>query len=172
MTLVSSQITAEDEKLRRWMQETADQHGVAVLQIAEEEDSAPFAFTVGGWRRFGIPEAIVIGLAPEVGEAVVRIYAERAAAGESFVPGQLYDGFLDECQVTFEKVAKPFYPEYLGHAFLMYRKGNFPAVQLIIGLPGGVFPWHDAAPAGFAAWQPVLTETGGPESWTPGENGP
>lgn len=172
MSIVSSQITAEDEKLRRWMQETADEHGVAVMRVAEEEGGAPFAFTVGGWRRFGVPEAIVIGLAPEVAEAVLRIYAARAAAGDKFRPGQVYDGFLDECEVTFENVAEPFYLEYLGHAFLMYRKGNFPAVQILIGLPGGVFPWHEEAPGGFAEWQPVLTESGRPESWTPGEDGP
>jgi hypothetical protein len=45
-------------------------------------------------------------------------------------------------------------------------------VQLIVATPQGAWPWQADAPAGFADWQPVLTISGNPESWTPGVDGP
>jgi hypothetical protein len=69
-------------------------------------------------------------------------------------------------------VAQGHYPEFFGSALLLYPKGDFPAVQLIVATPQGKWPWQADAPAGFAEWQPVLTVSGDPESWTPGVDGP
>ena len=164
--------TRSDEDLRRWLLDTAEEHGAAVIQIDGTEDAAPFAFTVGTWRRCGVPEAVVIGLPPEVAQAVLNTYVAKAGAGERFRPGELYDGFLEGCPVTFERVASQYYPEYFGHAFLVYRTGQFAAVQMVVSAPDGSWPWQEDAPGGFARWQPVLTDSGAPESWTPGVDGP
>ncbi|GGM72266.1 hypothetical protein GCM10012275_48510 [Longimycelium tulufanense] len=163
-----------DDDLRRHLLETAEREGVAVVQVAESEGEPPFAFSVGTWRRCAAAEAVVVGVAPEVAHALLMTYAQRVAAGERFEPGRLYDGFLEGHKVTFERVAEQFYPEYFGHAFLVYRNGQFPAVQILVPVPGspGVFPWHEEAPAGFDRWQPVLTDSGRPESWRPGADGP
>lgn len=162
----------EDERLRRWMINTADEHGAAVMHVRADEASAAYAFTVGAWRRFGKPEAVVIGLPREVAHAVLNTYVSRASAGERFKPGGSYDGFLQGCPMTVERIAKQHYAQFLGSAFLVYRDDDFPAVQLIAATPQGAFPWHEDAPRGFAEYQPVLTASGLPEGWTPGENGP
>lgn len=39
--------------------------------------------------------------------------------------GREYDDFLQDCPVTFERVDKGYYAEYLGHALLLYRKAEF-----------------------------------------------
>ncbi|TDD53442.1 DUF4262 domain-containing protein [Saccharopolyspora elongata] len=162
-----------DEALRKWMVNTADKHGAAVMHVAGDDSGAAYAFSVGAWRRFGKPEVVVIGLPKEVAHAVVNTYVQRVGGGERFQPGQLYDGFLQGCPVTFEKVALQHYPEYLGSAFLVYNGPDFPAVQLIASSPDdGKFPWQPDAPGGFREYQPVLTDSGLPESWTPGTDGP
>ncbi|MFD0487085.1 uncharacterized protein DUF4262 [Saccharopolyspora erythraea NRRL 2338] len=161
-----------DERLRSWLVNTAERDGAAVMHVAGDEHGAPYAFSVGAWRRFGKPEAVTIGLPKDVAHSVINTYVRRAAGGERFKPGQLYDGFLDGCWMTVEKVAKQHYPEFLGSAFLVYGDGDFPAVQLIAATPDGKFPWHDDAPGGFAEYQPVLTASGAPENWTPGSDGP
>lgn len=163
---------AEDEELRRKLLAAAEEHGAAVVHVAEEDGQPPYAFSVGAWRQLGIPEVIVIGLAPQVAQAVVDTYVDRCRAGERFTPGQLYDGFLQECRVTFERVLDRYYPEWFGHAFLVYRAGTFPALQLVVPTPDGAWPWQPDAPPGFDTWQPLLTASGGPESWTPGVDGP
>lgn len=165
-------VAETDEELRKWLINTADEHGAAVLHVPGDESGAPYAFTVGSWRCFGKPEVVVIGLPKEVAHTVLNTYVQRSQGGERFATGRLYDGFLQGCPVTFEKVAKVHYPEYLGSAFAVYASDGFPAVQLIVSTPEGSFPWHADAPEGFAEYQPVLTASGEPESWTPGDDGP
>ena len=167
-----SAVAETEQALRKWLINTSEQHGAAVMHVAGDETGAPYAFSVGAWRRFGRPEVVAIGLPKEVGHAVINTYVQRAGAGETFVPGQLYDEFLQGCPITIEKIAKMHYPEYLGSAFAVYAGAGFPALQLIAATPEGNFPWQPDAPEGFAEYQPVLTESGEPESWTPGVDGP
>jgi hypothetical protein len=165
-------LTAQDEQFRRWLLDQAEQHGNAIVQVAGGQDYAPYAFTVGAWRRFGVAEAVVVGLPAEMSQVLLSAYVHRAGLGERFRAGMTYDGFFDGVPVVFEQVDKGWYPEYLGSAFLLYAKGDFAALQIVVPTPQGNWPWDGDAPAGFGAWQPVLTRSGRPESWTPGVNGP
>lgn len=140
--------------------------------MAGDAEGAPYAFTVGAWRRFGVAEAVVIGLPAGMGGQLLDAYVRSAAAGTRFVPGELHRQFFEGVPVTVERVALGHYTEFFGSAFLVYPKGDFPALQLIVPTPAGHWPWQPDAPHGFARWQPVLTESGLPESWTPGVNGP
>lgn len=168
----TNRLTNQDESFRRWLLDQADEHGHAVVQVAGTDGDAPYAFTVGAWRRFGVAEAVVVGLPPEMSQVLLSAYVHRAGLGERFHAGTVYEGFFDGVPVVFEQVAKGWYPEYLGSAFLLYAKGDFAALQIVVPTSDGSWPWHDDAPAGFGRWQPVLTESGRPESWTPGVDGP
>ncbi len=173
MCVVSTtEIPAEYQKLRNWLLAQAEEHGNAVVQVAQEGEHAPYAFTVGAWRRFGVAEAVVVGMPAEMSEVLLRAYVARAREGVRFRPGTVYDGFFEGVPVAFEQVAKGWYPEFLGSAFLLYAKGDFPAMQIIVPTSEGYWPWDRDAPSGFADWQQILTESGRPESWTQGVDGP
>lgn len=164
--------SAQDEQLRQKLLADAEDYGNAVVQVAGDEHGAPYSFTVGAWRRFGVAEVVVIGLPPEMAAMLVNAYVAKAACGERFRAGELYYDFFEDVPVTFERVATKWYPEYFGSAFLLYRTGGFPAMQIIVPASGGRWPWQPDAPEGFREWQPVLTDSGLPESWTPGVDGP
>lgn len=159
----------QQRQLREWIVEQSETRGNAVISVAEDEHGAGYCFTVSAWAMHGIPEAVVIGLPAEMAPVLLDAYVDRAAAGETFEFGAVYEDFFDGVPLTFERVAKGHYPEFLGSAFLVYPDGDFPAVQIIVAEPGGHWPWDADAPDGFAVWQPVLTESGRPESWTPGQ---
>ncbi|GLZ43034.1 DUF4262 domain-containing protein [Actinokineospora sp. NBRC 105648] len=165
-------ITEEEAALREWLLRTADAEGHAVIEVDGDEHGAPYAFSVGAWRRFGAPEAVVIGLPVNMARPLIDIYVRRAASGERFFPGLPYLDFFQGTPVVVERVHQGHYPEFLGSATLLYPSGQFPALQLIVATPDGHFPWSPRAPEGFAQWQPVLTESGYPESWRPGVDGP
>lgn len=156
-------LTAEELKLKQWLAEQAETRGNAVLAVSEGDGVGNFCFTAGAWQTHGVPEAVVVGLPAPLATVLLDAYVDRAATGEQFLPGRLYDDFFDGVPVLFAPVAKPFYPQYFGSAFLLYPDGEFPAVQLIVPTPGGHWPWSQDAPDGFAQWQPVLTESGLPE---------
>lgn len=165
-----SGLSAEEERFREWLFDQAERHGNAVVEVAEDQHGAGYVFTVGAWRRFGVPEAVVIGLPEGMGQVLANAYVRRASAGERFECGRVYRDFFENAPVVLERVARGHYAEFLGSAFLLYPSGDFPAVQLIVGTPEGDWPWGERA--GFGEWQQVLTESGRPESWTPGVDGP
>jgi hypothetical protein len=165
-------LTEEQARLRAWLIAQSEAHGNAIVEVAGDADGAPYTFSVGAWRRFGVPEAVTIGLPEGGGAKLVNNYVRRASAGEQFAPGEVYDDLVEGLLVTVEWVNRGHYFEFFGSAFLVYRTGDFPAVQLITATPDDAWPWEPTAPAGFDIWQPVLTESGTPESWTPGISGP
>jgi hypothetical protein len=162
----------DEEELREWLIEQAEELGNATVEVAGDEYGAPYVFTVGAWQRSKVPEAVTIGLPDGMGRVLVNAYAERARAGERFALGREYHDFFAGTPVVLERVARGHYPEFFGSALLVYPNGDFPAVQLIVATPDGAWPWQPDAPAGFTDWQPVLTTSGVPESWTPGIDGP
>jgi hypothetical protein len=170
--VTSDELPAEQEQLRQWLLRQAEEHGHAIVEIAGDVHGAPYVFSVGAWRRFGVAEAVAIGLPDGMGRMLVDAYVHKARKGRRFVPGRLYEEFFDGVPVTVERVAKGHYPEFFGSALLLHPAGDFPAVQLIVPTPQGQWPWQADAPPGFADWQPVLTVSGRPESWTPGVDGP
>lgn len=165
-------LSQHDSDLRRWLLQQAEEHGAAIIEVEQDDQGAGYSFSVGAWRRFGVPEAVVVGLPDGMASMLVKAYVQRASEGERFVPGQLYGDFFEGIPITVERIAKRHYDEYLGSAFLLYSKGDFPALQLITPTAELHWPWSLDAPAGFANWQPVLTESGRPESWHPGVDGP
>ncbi|MBP2478155.1 hypothetical protein JOF53_007027 [Crossiella equi] len=162
-------VETADDKLRNELMASAEANGAAVVHVPEEDGAANFALSVGAWRRFGAPEVVVIGLPEEVANHAVNMYVQRVGKGERFPLGRVYDDFMPGLRVVFEKVHLGYYPEFLGFVFLFHPQGNFPALQMIVTTPEGHWPWADDAPAGFFEWQPVLTDSGYPESWAVAE---
>jgi uncharacterized protein DUF4262 len=167
-----SDLSPEDLELRDRLIAEGNVRGQAIIEVAGDEEGAPYTFSVGAWRRYGIPEAVTIGLPEGAGRYLVETYIHRASQGEEFPPGQVWDDLLEGVLVTVERVNKGHYFEFFGSVFLVHPEGDFDAVQLITATPQDDWPWEADAPPGFDVWQPVLTESGLPESWTPGVNGP
>jgi hypothetical protein len=164
-------ITSQDQQLIDWIEEQARSRGNAVIAVPSDAKGSGYCFTACAWALHEVPEAVVVGLPDQMGPVLLDAYVDRAAAGEQFEIGRAYDDFFQGVPVVFEVVAKGHYPEYFGSAFLIYPDGDFPAVQLIVATPDGHWPWDADAPEGFADWQPVLTDSGVPESWRPGVDG-
>lgn len=169
---MSHPLSEKELGLRDWLFTQSELHGCAVVSVPQDAEGAPYSFSVGAWRRFGVAEAVVVGMDQDMAPTLIRAYVTRASAGERFAPGRLYEDFFAGVPVIFERVFRGFYPEFLGSAYLLYPKGDFAAVQIIVPTPQGQWPWSPTAPPGFADWQLVLTESGHPESWTSGVNGP
>lgn len=164
--------TSEDQELVKWIEAQAKARGNAVISVPGDDNGSGYCFTACAWALHNVPEAVVVGLPEHLGPVLLDAYVDRAAAGVDFEIGRCYDDFFEGVPLVFEWVAKGHYPEYFGSAFLVYPDGDFPALQIIVATPDGHWPWDGSAPEGFAEWQPVLTETGVPESWTPGVDGP
>lgn len=165
-------LAPEDQALLEWIVAEAERRGNAVISVPADDKGSGYCFTACVWAMHQVPEAVVVGLPGQMAQVLLDAYVDRAATGGLFELGRAYDDFFEGVPVVFEQVNRGYYAEYFGSAFLVYPDGDFPAVQIIVATPEGQWPWSADAPEGFAAWQPVLTDSGAPESWAPGVDGP
>src|ERR1043165_7501734 len=95
MVAVPEPLNPEEQRFRDWLLRETDVHGCAVIEVPPDEEGAGYTFSVGAWRRFGVAEAVVLGLPEGMGPVMINAYLDRAKSGERFLPGQLYDEFFD-----------------------------------------------------------------------------
>lgn len=156
----------KDVQLRDRLLAELESRGNAVVSVAADGAQGNYAFTAGVHGKHGIDEAIVIGLPEQMAPVLLDAYVDLAASGRTFQPGEFYDGFFTGVRIAFERVDRMYYASHFGIAHLLYPDGDFPALQIIVPTGNGLWPWDPAAPAGFAQWQPILTPSGKPESFS------
>jgi hypothetical protein len=138
------------------------QHGWAVMRIAEEEDSPPFAYSIGLFRSFRHPEIIVLGLPSDTAHQLINDIGDAIRSGLALSAGQTSDAFLKGYSCTFRRVPPHQYPAYLGRGLRFYDHDPFPVLQLVYPDKLGRWPWQEGVTAGFRANQPVLADDGTP----------
>ena len=137
--------------------EHIERFGCSVMHIAAEDDLPPFTYSVGINKTSAAPEVVVIGLKEPIAHFIVNEYNRRVRAGEVFVPGIKYSGFIEGFEVTAERVEESFYEEYFGHNLWLYGGASFEVIQLVYPNTSGVWPWQPEADEWFRSWQPILT---------------
>jgi len=144
-----------DEHERRTL-EHIERFGCSVMHVMEDGDEPPFAYSVGITRSSAAPEVLVIGLRRELAHAMVNHYNQRVRAGERFVVGRRYSGFLDGFDVEVAQVDASYYRAYVGWDLWLYKGPSFEVLQLVYPDTRGTWPWQPEAAAGFKAFQPLL----------------
>jgi hypothetical protein len=134
------------------------QYGCHVIHVLEEEEGPAFTYSVGIQKSSGAPEVIVIGLKQPIAHFLVNEYNTRVRAGERFVPGNRYDGFLEGFQVQFGVVLPDHFESYFGWDIWLYGGKQFDVLQLIYPNTSGVWPWEPEASSWFRTNQPILSE--------------
>jgi len=133
-------------------------HGWAVIKIAAEDHSPPFAYSIGLYRTFHHPEIIVLGLPPDTAHQLVNDVGETVRQGEVVRAGQASAAFLEGYTCTFRRVPPSQYPAYLGRGLHYYAPEAFPVLQLIYPDRQGRWPWQEGVAPEFRSNQPVLAD--------------
>jgi hypothetical protein len=137
-----------------------DSVGWHVVGIEADETGPDYSFTVGLYYSFGVPEIIVMGLAPSLAHQILNLAVINITAGERFEVGAKTELLLKNFHCTFISVALEKYEEYLGYAIWFYRSLNhpFPAVQLIWPDKENILPWEPGYDRRYETIQPLLNQ--------------
>ena len=151
----------DDDAAERKALADIEEYGLHIIHVREEDEMAPFSYSIGIGKSLGMPELIVIGLRPEVAHAAINECYRQMKAGIAIAPGVRVEDLLGggfECVIG--EVARERMRDYMGWAFWLYDGPGFRAWQIVYPSTAGVFPWEPEAPAGFKAWQPLLAPQG------------
>jgi hypothetical protein len=120
--------------------------GCHVISVFDPEETQPtFSYSVGIHETTGAPEAIVIGVRPELGHFMVNEYNQKVRGGTKFERGVLYSGFLEGFSIYVEPAKASRLNEYTLGCYRYYGGKPFSTVQLIYPSTSGVWPWQASA---------------------------
>jgi hypothetical protein len=134
-------------------------HGWGVIGIQAEEWRPGWAFTVGLWHTFGVPELAMFGLQVRDMQTWLNEIGEQVRNGQAPMPNELREEILEGFPVTFRGAESSWYQRLFGWAIWFYRKPPLPVVEVIWPDTQGRFPWQAEAGLRCRHHQPRL--------WTP-----
>lgn len=134
-------------------------HDLHVLRVHGDAEWPEFAYSVGLYRRFGLPEVIILGLEGDLAQWILNELAARARDGFRYQAGDMVDGLLEGFPVTFRPVPPAHVKAHFGWALWYYEGDDFPTLQLVFPTTAGIWPWDPAVPPSFLTEQPVLEAT-------------
>lgn len=131
---------------------------VQIIHPDDPETEPMFHYSCGIYRRTGKPEIIVFGLPVSVGQFLVNEYGNRVAAGETFKPGERYEGFVGNWPVIFaDNLDQKAALQHLTWTDWYYDRKLFPIVQCVLPDPtNGKFPWEEGCSERTLKAQPLL----------------
>jgi hypothetical protein len=134
-----------------------DEAGWWVGLMPSHGESPAFAYTIGLYERFGHPEIILFGLAPNSMHGILNHCGAMIQRGQRFEVGSSVSGVLDGYEVRFRPVAAPAsYMQYLAYGCRHYGDRVFPVLQLVWPDKEHRFPGDVGAGDLMGAQQPLL----------------
>ena len=129
------------------------------VHIQADKSGPPFAFSLGFYANYGLPEVVVFGLPAKAAHQFLNIAAIRVAGEKKpYEMYKAYDDIAEGMKIAFIPVSRRHYPTYLSYAGWFYQsvKTDFPTIQMVWPDKRGRLPWEDGYDKSFSKFQPLL----------------
>ena len=132
-------------------------YGCHVISVFDPEEKEPnFSYSIGIQESSGVPDAIVIGLPPNLGGFIINEYNRRVKARKRFKRGKLYTGFIEGFSVYVEPARPKLAAQYTFGCDRYYEDEPYSIVQIVWPSTSGVWPWEKTASEWLRKHQPML----------------
>ena len=132
------------------------EYGWHAIKIYEDESGPGYVFTVGLTYSYNHPEILVMGIKPENAHAILCSMIEEIKNKKTYKKGKIYTDLIQSYPVTFIKVNKEYYKEFLGYDRWFYRSDKFDVLQMIWTDKNSKFPWDKDFDQKFNNYQKIL----------------
>lgn len=135
------------------------EHGWHVMHVhnTAEETGPEFSYSTGIYEKFGKPEIIIFGLAPDLRKSIINGYGNDVTENQrEFHKGEFYEGFLEGFDVYLTEGNTKLKKEYACWTDWYYERQSFPLLQCVWPSTSGVWPWDDNASAELKDIQPIF----------------
>lgn len=134
------------DKAEQKIVDDVKKYGVHIMQVFGDEEFPEFSYTIGLFESYKHAEVIIIGLKNELSKVLLNNINFDIKNGKEYLPGQFYDGILDNFLCYFGTVS-PTNPDFpTGFASWYYKDKDFPLLQCVYPTTKGIFPWEENFP--------------------------
>lgn len=148
-------LAGEDASEQRVIDDIAT-HGWHGVQISGDEEGPGYAFTIGAYHSFGLPEFLIMGLPYATAMQILDLALDAARSGSIADFTQTTALLLKGHACAFVRVPQAQYRDYVGYARWYYEGNDFTLYQIVWPSRDGHFPWDTDAAAAYVAAQPLL----------------
>jgi hypothetical protein len=120
---------------------------IAGIKADEQQETPPYAFSVGMYYTYEVPELLVVGLPLQQSAPLINAMGELVKAGKRFICETPRSDVMPGRSLLMRPVAPRHYRAELGYAVWFYGAlpRIFPCWQVIWSDPAGRFPWDAQA---------------------------
>jgi hypothetical protein len=127
-----------------------------VVSPGEKPEQVGFAYSVGIFKSWNLPEIVTFGLPPKVAHSTLWRTLELMQKSGPLADGSRTLEVFENVPAVVRTVARKHYTEHFGYALWYYKSVHFPVMQIYYPDRIGRFPWdHDCEPRVRSA-QPLL----------------
>jgi hypothetical protein len=148
--------TVTEDDIERKLVSDIEEFGWHVIMIGEDDEGPAFAYSIGLFKNFGHPEAIIFGLDVKLMHRMINLIGEEVRQGHRFTDGDSASGILEGYDVRFLSVASRHYHEHVGYARWFYNGDDFPVLQCLWPDKKGRFPTEPGFTKALRSRQPLL----------------
>lgn len=145
----------DDEKEQRVINDISE-FGWHCVNILADSEGPEYAFTVGAYHTFGIPELVIFGIPKNVAHQILTNAITGLRTGAIKNMADPTDELLNGYDCRFAKVPESSYQENVGFCRWYYEGNSFPLYQIVWPSKSGYFPWDKEATESFHAIQPLI----------------
>ena len=122
-----------------------EQYDLHVVKVHGDDEWLEFTYSVGLYKRFGLPEIIIVGLRGDVAHSILNELAARARSGYRYKAGDRVAGLIEGFDMEFRPVSEAQTVAHFGWAIWFYDFKPFPVLQLVFPTTEGIWPWEPNA---------------------------
>lgn len=137
-----------------------ERYGLHVLHVLPEDDRPNFSYSIGIEATLKMPEAIVIGLRPEVAQYMINEFYRKAKAGENVGAGALVADLIDGFECRMSPVDATRFRAAFGWASWLHGGKPFRVLQIVYPDLDGRWPEDPEVDPALHLQQPILENPG------------
>ncbi len=131
------------------------ERGWSVCVVADAPDQPAWAYSVGLWHTFRVPDLAMFGLLPLDMGKWINLVGELIRTGAKFRLDEPVHGILSGFPMLWRLAEESWYPQLFGYGTWFYQ-GWFPVAQMIWPDRQGKFPWEDGCGERCRTMQPMI----------------
>ncbi|MEV0839383.1 DUF4262 domain-containing protein [Actinocatenispora sera] len=139
--------------------EHVQQHGWSVMMVPADDQGPGWAYTIGLWHSYRMPEVAIFGLEMAMSHECLNNLGAATRDGTPLEVEQARADVIERYAVQLKLVSQGWHRAFFGQTIDFYRRTPIPFLQVVWPDRHGRFPWEPHSDEQVRTFQPQLWQS-------------